>query len=54
MCMCVCFLKYGKAGGGNHGIDYDFSLGKDVAKLMEYAKERKVLKKVQSMIGVWL
>ncbi len=27
---------------------------KDVAKLMEYAKERKVLKKVQSMIGVWL
>lgn len=27
---------------------------KDVVKLMEYAKERKVLKKVQSMIGVWL
>ena len=27
---------------------------KDVAKLMEYAKERKVLKKVQTMIGVWL
>ena len=27
---------------------------KDVAKLMEYAKERKVLKKVQSMIGMWL
>lgn len=27
---------------------------KDVGKLMEYAKERKVLKKVQSMIGVWL
>jgi predicted transcriptional regulator of viral defense system len=27
---------------------------KDVAALMEYAKERKVLKKVQSMIGIWL
>lgn len=27
---------------------------KDVAKLMEYARERKVAKKVQSMIGVWL
>ena len=27
---------------------------KDVAKLMEYAKERKVLKKVQNVIGVWL
>ena len=27
---------------------------KDVGKLMEYAKERKVLKKVQSRIGVWL
>jgi len=27
---------------------------KDVAKLMEYAKQRKVLKKVQNMVGVWL
>lgn len=27
---------------------------KDVAKLMECARERKVLKKVQSMIGIWL
>ena len=27
---------------------------KDVAMLMQYAKERKVLKKVQTMIGVWL
>jgi predicted transcriptional regulator of viral defense system len=27
---------------------------KNVAALMEYAKERKVLKKVQTMIGVWL
>ena len=27
---------------------------KDVAKLMKYAKERKVVKKVQNMIGVWL
>lgn len=27
---------------------------KDVTALMEYAKERKVLKKVQTMIGVWL
>lgn len=27
---------------------------KDVAKLMKYARERKVVKKVQSMIGIWL
>lgn len=27
---------------------------KDVARLMKYAKERKVVKKVQSVIGVWL
>lgn len=27
---------------------------KDILALMEYAKERKVVKKVQSMIGVWL
>ena len=27
---------------------------KDVAKLMRYARERKVVKKVQLMIGVWL
>ncbi|SEA85023.1 Transcriptional regulator, AbiEi antitoxin, Type IV TA system [Pseudobutyrivibrio sp. ACV-2] len=33
---------------------YIMDENKDVAKLMEYAKERKVLKKVQSMIGVWL
>lgn len=27
---------------------------KDIAALMEYARERKVLKRVQSLIGVWL
>ena len=27
---------------------------KDILTLMEYAKERKVVKKVQSLIGVWL
>lgn len=27
---------------------------KDILALMEYARERKVVKKVQSMIGVWL
>ncbi len=27
---------------------------KDISALLEYAKERKVLKKVQSLIGVWL
>ena len=27
---------------------------KDISTLMEYAKERKVVKKVQSLIGVWL
>lgn len=27
---------------------------KDISALMDYARERKVIKKVQSMIGVWL
>lgn len=27
---------------------------KDISELMEYARERKVLKRVQSLIGVWL
>ena len=27
---------------------------KDIFTLMEYARERKVVKKVQSLIGVWL
>lgn len=27
---------------------------KDIAKMMEYARERKVVKKVQNVIGVWL
>ena len=27
---------------------------KDISVLMDYARERKVLKKVQSLIGVWL
>ena len=27
---------------------------KDISALMDYARERKVLKKVQSLIGVWL
>lgn len=27
---------------------------KDIAKLMQYAKERRVIKKVQNVIGVWL
>ncbi|MCF0131567.1 MAG: type IV toxin-antitoxin system AbiEi family antitoxin domain-containing protein [Pseudobutyrivibrio sp.] len=35
-------------------LSYIMDEEKDVALLMEYAKERKVLKKVQSMIGVWL
>ncbi len=55
----ICdFLKYQekvdredfKKGVWAYIMDED----KDVAKLMEFAKERKVLKKVQSMIGVWL
>lgn len=35
-------------------LSYIQDPGKDVAKLMQYARERKVLKKVQTMIGVWL
>ena len=27
---------------------------KDIAKLLEYAKERKVLSKVRNQVGVWL
>jgi hypothetical protein len=27
---------------------------KDISSLMEYARARKVVSKVQSMIGVWL
>ena len=27
---------------------------KDISALMEYARARKVVKKVQSLIGVWL
>ena len=27
---------------------------KDISALMEYARERKVVKRVQSLIGVWL
>lgn len=27
---------------------------KNIANLMKYARERRVVKKVQSMIGVWL
>lgn len=35
-------------------LSYIKDARKDVAKLMKYARERKVLKKVQTMIGVWL
>ena len=35
-------------------LSYIMDEKKDVAKLMEYAKKRKVLKKVQTVIGVWL
>lgn len=35
-------------------LAYIMDEDKDIEKLMEYAKERKVLKKVQTMIGVWL
>ena len=35
-------------------LSYIRDKDKDIAKLMEYAKERRVAKKAQSMIGVWL
>lgn len=35
-------------------LSYIQDPNKDVEKLMRYARERKVLKKVQTMIGVWL
>ena len=40
--------------GKFYDVEYIMDEKKDVAKLMEYAKERKVLKKVQNMVGVWL
>ncbi|MCR5416492.1 MAG: type IV toxin-antitoxin system AbiEi family antitoxin domain-containing protein [Pseudobutyrivibrio sp.] len=51
-------LKYQEKMNRDHFkqgvLSYIMDENKDVAKLMEYAKERKVLKKVQTMIGVWL
>ena len=35
-------------------LSYIRDKDKDAAKLMEYARERRVAKKAQSMIGVWL
>ena len=35
-------------------LGYIMDDDKDIAALMDYAKQRKVLKKVQTMIGVWL
>ena len=35
-------------------LAYIMDEDKNVAELMKFAKERKVLKKVQMMIGVWL
>ena len=38
----------------NHILEHIKDEEKDIAALMEYARERKVLKRVQSLIGVWL
>ena len=35
-------------------LSYILDEDKDVAALMDIARERKVLKKVQNIIGVWL
>ena len=37
-----------------HYLPYIKDEKKNIANLMKYARERRVVKKVQSMIGVWL
>lgn len=55
--VCEC-LKYQEKMSRNDFkkavLTYINDDDKDVAALMEYAKGRKVLKKVQNMIGIWL
>ena len=55
--ICDC-LKYESKMGREHFQaaiqSYIKDEDKDISTLMEYARERKVVKKVQSLIGVWL
>lgn len=46
--------KMDRADFKKAALAYIADESKDVTALMTYAKERKVLKKVQSMIGIWL
>lgn len=55
ICDCLKYQEKMSRDDFKRGVlSYIQDDNKDVAKLMEYARERKVLKKVQSMIGVWL
>lgn len=55
VCECLKYQeKMDRQDFKNAILTYINEEEKDVAALMEYAKERKVLKKVQNMIGIWL
>ena len=55
VCECLKYEDKMERGLFKEGLfSYIRDGEKDVARLMKYAKERKVIKKVQSMIGVWL
>lgn len=49
--MCMAILRENHTGIRSLWIKDE---KKDIANLMKYARERRVVKKVQSMIGVWL
>lgn len=55
--ICDCFKYEDKMDRENFKQaiqSYIKESNKDISALLEYARERKVVKKVQSMIGVWL
>lgn len=55
ICECLKYEDKMERAAFQEGVfSYIRDPKKDVAKLMKYARERKVVKKVQTMIGVWL
>ena len=55
ICECLKYeYKMERAVFQEGVISYIKDEKKNIANLMKYARERRVVKKVQSMIGVWL
>lgn len=55
ICECLKYEDKMERAAFQEGVlSYIRDPKKDAAKLMKYARERKVVKKVQTMIGVWL